>query len=200
MRTNHGFLFFTLCQHCRKANILRSSPFGVLSLVSIVANHTGYVYQWEEFRCKQATGLYVSYFWLYLWIHTGRIWHWGQPQSFKNPPDIQSLYVFTNFHFFCRFLGGIMYEVSWLHVLHTSAQQCNIYLYGNVWSGRCHKTNLQEQILGIFFPSDNTTTGTIHQMWQAYNPAVSDTNPLDKMKCIKHVDFINLASLALGQR
>lgn len=50
-----------------------------------------------------------------------------------------------------------------------------------------------------FFSSDNTSCDYTER-FPTQTTAVSSTNPRDKMKCIKHVDFINLPSPALGQR
>lgn len=49
------------------------------------------------------------------------------------------------------------------------------------------------------FSSDNTSCDYTDR-FRTQTTAVSSTNPRDKMKCIKHVDFINLPSPALGQR
>lgn len=103
------------------------------------------------------------------------------------------------FHLCTGFAGFYALKIT----EHFSATKCNSSARTGLMCWRQREVPWNKSSAAGFrqglFSSDNTSCDYTER-FRTQTTAVSSTNPWDKMKCIKHVDFINLPSPALGQR
>lgn len=114
-----------------------------------------------------------------------------------------SLYWYGSYLFHLRSGLSRFYTDYRVHTEHFSTTKCNSSARARLMCWRQKKVPRNKSSAarirqGLFF-SDNTSCDYT-ECFETQNTVVSSRNPWDKMKCIKHVDFINLPLLALGQR